>query len=181
MPVGVIVFDQKLAIIYCNKPAANFFNLYKPPEELTSISKRIFDAINASRLKDVCPGEIFLSRKLDGSPSNWTFRFHICENPKPLVSVFISEETVSTKLDLNKIRQRFRLTRRETDIIARAINGMKNTDIAEDLDISEQTVKDHLSNVYMKVGVENRFELVRTLINSPEELFPGQEAGRLAS
>jgi DNA-binding NarL/FixJ family response regulator len=48
------------------------------------------------------------------------------------------------------------------------LNGFKNTDIAEDLDITEQTVKDHLSNIYMKLGVENRFALAQFLLSFPE-------------
>ncbi|MGD1076548.1 MAG: LuxR C-terminal-related transcriptional regulator [Thermodesulfovibrionales bacterium] len=39
--------------------------------------------------------------------------------------------------------------------------------MADDLEISEQTVKDYLSNIYAKVGVENRFALASFLLNSP--------------
>ncbi len=168
MPVGVIVFDQKMGIVYCNRQGTNFFSRYKPPQEITEISKRIFDAIRQSRLKEVCPGEIYFSKKFDSSSSTWMFRFYICEKPKPLVSVFISEESISSKIDLNKIRSEIKLTRKETDILRLVLNGMKNSQIAEDLEIAEQTVKDHLSNVYMKFGVENRFELVRSLMSSPQ-------------
>jgi two-component system nitrate/nitrite response regulator NarL len=76
------------------------------------------------------------------------------------------EETISNKLDMNEIRQKFRLTRRETDIVRRVIDGRKNIEIAEEIDISEQTVKDHLSNIYMKIGVENRMALMRTLMQT---------------
>ena len=65
---------------------------------------------------------------------------------------------------MSGIRQRFRLTRRETDILRRVIDGSKNTEIAEELEISEQTVKDHLSNVYLKTGTENRMALMRNLV-----------------
>jgi len=65
---------------------------------------------------------------------------------------------------MNKIRQLYGLARRETDILRRTLDGLKNVEIAEDLEISEQTVKDHLSNIYTKMGVENRFELIRFLV-----------------
>jgi DNA-binding NarL/FixJ family response regulator len=67
---------------------------------------------------------------------------------------------------MNDIRKQFRLTRRETDILRRVLDGLKNVEIAEELEISEQTVKDHLSNIYMKSGVENRFDLARLLMNT---------------
>ena len=60
------------------------------------------------------------------------------------------------------------MTRKETDILRRVLDGLKNTEIAEDVEITEQTVKDHLSNIYVKIGVENRMALMRTLIYSPQ-------------
>jgi DNA-binding NarL/FixJ family response regulator len=100
--------------------------------------------------------------------SNWTFKIFVSENPQPLVGVFIIEEAVSNKVDLNQIRQNFKLTRREVDVLRRVLDGLKNIEIAEELEISEQTVKDHMSNVYMKIGVENRFSLIRSLISTSE-------------
>lgn len=169
MPIGVIVFDQKMGIVYCNRQATNIFHRFKPPQEITEITKRIFTAIRESRLKELFPGDVYLSRKLEGSPSTWLFRFYMCEKPYPLVSVFIIEETVTCRMDMNKIRDDYRLTRKQTDVLRLVLTGLKNTEIAEDLEITEQTVKDHLSNIYMKFRVENRFELVRSLLNTVQE------------
>ena len=164
MPVGAIVFDQNMDVVYVNRQATGFLKRFELPREIPQISRRIFDAVEQSRLKELFPGEIYLSKKLEGSPSNWMFRFFISENPGPFVSIFIIEEKISNKLEMNKIRQLYGLTRRETDILRRTLDGLKNIETAEDLEISEQTVKDHLSNIYMKMGVENRFELIRFLI-----------------
>jgi DNA-binding CsgD family transcriptional regulator len=164
MPVGAIVFDQNMDVVYANKQATGFLKRFELPLEIPQISKRIFDALHQSRLHELFPGEIYLSKRLDGSPSNWMFRFFISENPGPFVSIFIIEEKISNKLEMNKIRQLYGLTRRETDVLRRLLDGLKNIEIADDLQISEQTVKDHLSNIYMKIGVENRFELIRFLM-----------------
>ena len=59
----------------------------------------------------------------------------------PLFIFLFFEETISNKLNMNGIRQEFKLTRRETDILRRILDGYKNTDIATELEISEQTVK----------------------------------------
>jgi two-component system, NarL family, nitrate/nitrite response regulator NarL len=37
--------------------------------------------------------------------------------------------------------------------------GYKNKDIAEKLSITEQTVKNHLHNIFEELGVSDRFEL----------------------
>ena len=164
MPAGAIVFGPKMKILFTNKRAENFFRRNRPPEELTMLCGRIFDAISAEKVKEFFPGEIYLYKKLEGSSSNWVFRFHIHEKPEPYVAVFIVEETISNKFNMNEIRIQYRLTRRELDVVRRVLDGLKNTEIAEDLEISEQTVKDHLSKVYEKLGVKNRFELACALI-----------------
>jgi len=68
---------------------------------------------------------------------------------------------------MNGIRQQFKLTRRETDILRRVLDGLTNSEVAMDIDISEQTVKDHLSNIYMKTGAKNRFALLRSIMDLP--------------
>jgi DNA-binding NarL/FixJ family response regulator len=52
------------------------------------------------------------------------------------------------------------LTPREIEIVRMVAQGMRNKVIAERLSISEGTVKVHLHNVYEKLGVDGRLELV---------------------
>jgi DNA-binding NarL/FixJ family response regulator len=51
------------------------------------------------------------------------------------------------------------LTPREIDVIIAVADGATNRAIAEQLRLSDQTVKNHLSHIYDKVGVSNRLEL----------------------
>jgi DNA-binding NarL/FixJ family response regulator len=51
------------------------------------------------------------------------------------------------------------LSPREREIVALVSQGFKNTDIAAKLQISEQTVKNHLHNIFDKLGVTDRLEL----------------------
>ncbi|MBI3401933.1 MAG: response regulator transcription factor [Acidobacteria bacterium] len=52
------------------------------------------------------------------------------------------------------------LTPRELDIVRMIAQGLRNRAIAERLSISEGTVKVHLHNIYDKLGVNGRVELV---------------------
>jgi DNA-binding NarL/FixJ family response regulator len=52
------------------------------------------------------------------------------------------------------------LTERERDIVALIASGLKNKDIAEQLHISDITVRHHLTNVFAKLGVPDRQKLL---------------------
>jgi DNA-binding NarL/FixJ family response regulator len=53
------------------------------------------------------------------------------------------------------------LTTREVEVAGLVALGLRNRDIAERLAISEGTVKIHLHNIYEKLGIEGRSQLVR--------------------
>lgn len=52
-----------------------------------------------------------------------------------------------------------RLTAREREVLALVASGADNLQIAARLDITERTVKAHVSNLYRKLGVHNRVEM----------------------
>ncbi|MFQ5664371.1 MAG: response regulator [Terriglobia bacterium] len=52
------------------------------------------------------------------------------------------------------------LTAREQEIVSLVTQGFRNKEIAYRLSISEQTVKNHLHNIFDKLGVSDRLELV---------------------
>lgn len=56
-------------------------------------------------------------------------------------------------------RRRVALTRREREIVDAILEGCSNRRIAERLGTSEQTVKNQLSALYLKLGVSSRLEL----------------------
>ena len=59
---------------------------------------------------------------------------------------------------------KFKFTKRQADIIDGLIQGKNNSQIAESLNISENTVKSHIKNIYKKTGTNNRTELSYVLM-----------------
>ena len=55
--------------------------------------------------------------------------------------------------------KRYGLTKREMEVMVAIVAGRTNREIAENFEISEQTVKHHLTHIFDKVGVYNRLEL----------------------
>lgn len=60
------------------------------------------------------------------------------------------------------------LTRRETEIALLICRGYSNREIAEDLIISETTVKKHVSNIFEKTEISRREELLGVLRKKDE-------------
>lgn len=65
-----------------------------------------------------------------------------------------------------KPRERAQLSQREREIIVLIAQGYKNKEIAEKMFITEQTVKNHLHNVFDKLGVSDRLELALYAIHN---------------
>jgi two-component system response regulator DevR len=60
------------------------------------------------------------------------------------------------QLDASAFRD---LTQRETEVLLLVSQGKSNQDIADSLSISEKTVRNHVSNLLNKLGLNNRVEL----------------------
>ena len=60
------------------------------------------------------------------------------------------------------------LTKREKQIFTLLIQSYTTKDIAEKLYISEKTVRNHISNVIQKLGVESRIQAVLELMKMKE-------------
>src|ERR1700761_5086339 len=69
-------------------------------------------------------------------------------------------------------RERAQLSQREREIIILIAQGYKNKEIAEKMFITEQTVKNHLHNVFDKLGVSDRLELALYAIHNSLHLKP---------
>ncbi len=50
------------------------------------------------------------------------------------------------------------LSQRETEVLRLIANGRDNSQIARELTISPKTVKNHISNILMKLQIENRIQ-----------------------
>ncbi len=78
-----------------------------------------------------------------------------------IASILNDRVNTSVTADQNVEAQRIsKLTDREREVIMLIGEGIKNRQIAARLYISEATVRHHLTSVFAKLGVTDRFELV---------------------
>lgn len=59
--------------------------------------------------------------------------------------------------------RKYRITKREKEIVDKICQGKTNQQIANELFISLQTVKDHTHRIYTKIGINSRLKLVQMI------------------
>lgn len=72
---------------------------------------------------------------------------------QPKLVPALNNRLVARDIDKDKIDS---LTGRELEVLIQVANGMFNKEIANSLNISERTVKNHISNIFKKIGVFDR-------------------------
>ena len=86
---------------------------------------------------------------------------------QPSLLPLLNSRLISRNLEQKKIKL---LTKREMEILIQVAGGMFNKEIAINLNISERTVKNHISNIFKKIDVSDRtqaavFAIRNNLIN----------------
>jgi two-component system, NarL family, nitrate/nitrite response regulator NarL len=104
-------------------------------------------------LKDVTPELLFESIRSVIAGQYWMGR----ESVSDLVQVL---RDLMPRPTARPGAKTFKLTAREQEVIETVVAGYTNKDMAQKFSISEQTVKHHLTNIFNKLGVSNRLELV---------------------
>lgn len=78
--------------------------------------------------------------------------------------VFINYEVETTDYGAKGLLQQdLGLTERESEVARMLVEGALNRELANQLNISENTVKTHIKNIYRKLGVNNRLQLIHRL------------------
>lgn len=72
---------------------------------------------------------------------------------QPKLIPAMNNQLLNRDADKDKIAS---LTNRELEVLIQVANGMFNKEIAMNLNISERTVKNHISNIFKKIDVSDR-------------------------
>lgn len=76
------------------------------------------------------------------------------------LGIFIEQNKQKEKL---KQIDRFKLTAKEKEVVLLILQKKKNKEIADELFVEISTIKTHINNIYKKVQVKNRKELINKI------------------
>ncbi|MBS1578726.1 MAG: response regulator transcription factor [Bacteroidetes bacterium] len=96
-------------------------------------------------------------------------QIEIVKNGGALISPEIAQIIIGRVNNLGQKKQQpvsDKLTARENDVIEQLVNGFTYKEIANVLGISATTVNDHLKNIYNKLGVNSKAELISKILSA---------------
>jgi DNA-binding CsgD family transcriptional regulator len=93
----------------------------------------------------------------------------------PVKVVLLKERAAPTIDDVRPHLLARGVSGREAEVVSGVLRGLRNSEIASELFISEYTVKDHLKHAFRKLSVASRGELLRAL-----HAVPGPSGNRSA-
>ncbi|GBD37771.1 Response regulator protein VraR [bacterium HR37] len=77
-----------------------------------------------------------------------------------LLSLIKEKQKPGTEGPKKNLQKKKKLTPMETQIVELITHGLNNKDIAKKLRISEKTVKAHLTSIFTKLDIKNRYQLM---------------------
>lgn len=74
-----------------------------------------------------------------------------------------NRETLQEKMTVTEATVQYHLTKRESMILRMLMKGKDNNEISEELEISVNTLKKHILNIYRKLSINNRVQLFKMI------------------
>ncbi len=164
---GVIVLDSELNPVFCDARARELLkvepgkqlNTVKIPDALSRVCKKLMEEVGQSN--NLPPPRVEFGWHGANKLGVRVRLVHAGIRGVRLIMYFENEQK---SLVCDHRLKELGLTRREIDIVQLVCRGQTNSQIAENLCISERTVENHLRSIYTKSGVHSRTSLIYLLI-----------------
>jgi len=154
LSVAVLVF-RRHQLIYANAAACQLRDRLRTKyrSELTVLLNdyiRNLDKLDSATTISLLTGQ-------RGEP----FYLHVMPLDAAAVEIAVSVRELGTSM--GAFRTRYRLSRREAEVVELVLLGYRNRDIGLTLGTSTTTIKKHLTHIFDKVGVDTRTQLIARL------------------
>jgi len=128
--------------MYYNKPIIERLKLLKTNGFLT---KNVSIKEIPLAIEEVVNNKVYITSELINLYQNYDF------------------ETSNVNYKSDNFSKKFSLTLRELEVVELLLESKPNTEIAQVMEISSETVKSHRKNIYLKLGVNNILDLYKVL------------------
>lgn len=192
---GLIFFNSRGQLLFMNNEAQAFIRLLQLlankengtcliPENIHTLVRDLIDRLKTCDHPKDC--ESIEVEKLCLASDQWLLLRGFCIPDEPLAQnsrfLIIMEKLNQKKLEYPdaNIQQRYHLTEREQMVITYLMSGFTNKEIANRLNLSEYTVKEHFKRIMYKTKTTNRTGLLaRMIFPACHEAVPGALSGAI--
>ena len=165
---SIILLDNSFNIITINKKTEELINKeldeLKPKElssiihEHNSLKKEIENLYQGEYSDFSCRVNY---KKRDDQKILIDTKFSIVKDKfNDIIGILIIGHEVK---EMKQLKTLYQITDREADVMQLIISGLTNKEIADHLNIAERTIKTHITNIYNKLGVYNKIQLLHLL------------------
>ena len=154
LSLAIFVFRGE-RLVYTNPPASRLVNRLRSKFAI-ELPVMLLDHLAQSHDRSQ-PADTFTLTAQDNEP----FVVNLMELRGRHGDVAFSVREIGT--DISTFRERYHLSRRESQVAELVLRGSRNSQIAATLGITPATTKKHLSRIFEKVGVDSRARLVGKL------------------
>ncbi len=92
-------------------------------------------------------------------------------------AVILAFQPYRGRIDLTRRLATYGLSPRQLEIAAWAMRGLSNVEIARRVFIGEQTAREHFQEIYRRIGVRSRAELLAKVLGTKDDAIPAERCG----
>ncbi|MGH7890548.1 MAG: helix-turn-helix transcriptional regulator [Thermodesulfobacteriota bacterium] len=187
---GILIFTANQELVYINAEARrDLISLgvnrdtslpdqavpLSIPETVTNLCHQLKLMVSSTKVEAFDPQQSqtpsVLALSTTGSEA-YSFRAFYLSNyqrgtdGRDYILVLIERVSPAEKINLNKAAQRYKLSKREVEVVELLILGHKNKEIAERLCLCIYTIEDHLKKIMKKMQVGNRTSILAKLLET---------------
>jgi DNA-binding CsgD family transcriptional regulator len=185
---GILIFTSTKDLVYINAEAhealvamqnpgngAGTASAISIPESITTLCDQLKNMVSSYRIDSPVglvrtPSVIAVSANESEAYSFRAFflsnNIQTSQNDGAYILVLIERVSLTKKLNLQKAFQRYKLSKREAEVVNLLILGHKNKEMAEKLCVCVYTIEDHIKNIMKKMGVSNRTSILAKLLEA---------------
>jgi DNA-binding CsgD family transcriptional regulator len=162
---GVIVFDRNCRVLFMNEEASRITASFLLDGAIAQLCDHMKNLIKEMTVSNAVARKCMVMNDETGTPySASPFPIGLHGNGQAThIMVLFDKVAKRRRADLDRAATMYQLTARESGVLELLCEGHKNKEIAKLLSITEQTVKDHLSNIMRKMGLHSRSAIISYL------------------
>ncbi|MCU1241693.1 MAG: transcriptional regulator, LuxR family [Candidatus Acidoferrum typicum] len=167
---GLLLLDTSLSPMWFNREAVQILGYPDNVESLASSEFLLTETIRSRLLTTSPAGESVFVKELQSGPRRYCCRAfpidsHAEELCQPTTAVLLERAPLGP-VPLSQVCQQFKLTLREQEVLVHLLQGIRNKEIADRMNISSNTVRAFLRLIMIKTGVSSRSAIVGKILTT---------------